>query len=107
MLFWRLRWQPVDLDARHRVLLLLLERKRFVEAEVEGKTLVGQSPNDAEAHNLLGVAIASQSEARLAEAARHFGEALRLDPSYRDAQNNLAQANLVLQPPPGREGPER
>ncbi len=94
-----LKLQPRDLDARHQLLVLLLDQKKFAEAEAEGQALVAQNPNDADGHNFLGVAIASQSGERLAEAARHFAEAVRLDPSSQDAQNNLRQANLALGPP--------
>jgi Flp pilus assembly protein TadD len=43
-----------------------------------------------EAHNNLGVALASQD--RLNEAIAHFREALRLEPNYAQARANLAIA---------------
>ena len=48
------------------------------------------SPDFADAHNNLGIALASLG--KLDEAIEHFREAIRLDPSFPDAKNNLAIA---------------
>ncbi|MCD6352844.1 MAG: tetratricopeptide repeat protein [Proteobacteria bacterium] len=49
--------------------------------------VVSKSPNDARAHNNLGIALAEQGEIR--EARFHFSEAMRLKPDHEDARNNL------------------
>jgi Flp pilus assembly protein TadD len=48
------------------------------------------NPASVEAHNGLGVALASQG--RVAEAMEHYGEALRLDPESAEAHSNMAGA---------------
>ena len=50
-------------------------------------------PDSAEAHNGLGVALASLG--RLDEAVGHFEQALRLDPANADARRNLERARAL------------
>ena len=45
-------------------------------------------PNNAEAHDDLGVVLAKQKNLRAA--AQHFSTAIKLDPSYQKAYHNLA-----------------
>ena len=47
-------------------------------------------PDDAEAHNNLGVVLKAQG--KLAEAVVHYGQAARLRPDYAEAHNNLGVA---------------
>jgi Flp pilus assembly protein TadD len=56
---------------------------------------VSAAPNAADAHNLLGVALASQGGWRKARA--QFGEALRLDPSRAQARANWERARVNRQ----------
>lgn len=50
-------------------------------------------PNDAEAHNNLGIALASMN--RLPEAMEHWRRALEIKPGFADAQRNLATAEAA------------
>ena len=77
--------------ARRALLVDLLKARRFPEAETEARTLLARDAANAEIHNLLGVALASQG--RVGEAGREFAEAVRLNPTYQDARNNLERAS--------------
>ena len=48
------------------------------------------TPDDAEVHNNLGIALAKQE--RTADALAHFREALRIRPDFAEARHNLAIA---------------
>lgn len=84
-----LRTYPAYDDARRDLIGVLLQRERFADAERESRALVASHADDAEAHNSLGVALASQG--RFDEAAREFAEAVRLNPAS-GARENLARA---------------
>jgi Flp pilus assembly protein TadD len=88
----------LDIDAglvAPRVLLVqqLLLTEDFATAEREARTLTMTAPNDATGYNLLGVALASQR--RLDEAHDAFAKAVALDPTLRDAQQNLARIDAM------------
>src|SRR5262249_18129574 len=76
--------------ARRAMLLQSLKERRFADAEREARALVTLRPEDAEAHNLLGVALASED--RVDAATAEFSDAVRLNPRYQDARDNLAHA---------------
>ena len=57
------------------------------EAAAHYRAVLDRYPEDAEAHNNLGTAIASSGD--LAGAETHFRLALRLRPGYADAERNL------------------
>ena len=59
-------------------------------AAVQAREAVRFDPGNAEAHNLLGVALASQGV--YAEAAQEFRQTLRLDPTHHSARNNMERA---------------
>jgi Flp pilus assembly protein TadD len=79
--------------ARRALLVNLLKAQRFGEAEAQSRALIALRANDAEAHNLLGVALASQD--RIDDAINEFAEAVRLNPQYTEARNNLARASAL------------
>ena len=54
------------------------------------RAAVALIPDSAPAHNNLGVALASAGA--VAEAATHFAEAVRLQPDFTEARQNLAAA---------------
>jgi Flp pilus assembly protein TadD len=67
-----------------------LEQGNSVQALVPAREATRLGPGDAEAHNLLGVALASQGQ--YAEAAQEFQLTLRLNPKHPSASNNLERA---------------
>lgn len=81
---------PLSVAARRVLLQALFNERRFGELEDESRKLISSAPHDADAHNQLGIALASQD--RLDEAVEHFAEAVRLNPELRWARNNLALA---------------
>src|SRR5690606_18044824 len=71
--------RPGDRDARVAKGRALYELTRFAEATEVLAAVVGERPEDAEAHHLLGLAY-ERIEGRLADAERHLAAATRLDP---------------------------
>ena len=55
------------------------------------------------AENNLGIALASSSPGRLREAAAHFAAALRIDPRFVQARNNLDRAQRLLEQMPATQ----
>jgi protein O-mannosyl-transferase len=60
------------------------------EAMIECGIAVSLQPNEAKFHNNYGAALASSGH--FPEAAAQFQQALNIDPAFRDARHNLAQA---------------
>lgn len=81
--------EPRHIAARQQLIDVLLRRGDMAAVETEARLLVGYTPQDANAHNVLGIALASQ--ARLGPARDAFEAALRLDPNHRQAGENLAR----------------
>jgi Flp pilus assembly protein TadD len=93
--------QPQNTAIPLELINALLKANRFGDAEAEARALAS-AHGDSTAHNLLGVALASQG--RLREATREFEDAVRLDPSSREARENLAHVQ-GLQPARRSTGP--
>jgi len=68
----------------------LLEQQRFADAERQFRAALIIREESAEAHNNLGVALASTG--RIDEAAVHFNRAVALDPGFSQARANLSKA---------------
>jgi len=68
---------------------VLLEAGMFKDATDRFRTALQLMPDSAEAHNNLGIALASQGE--LGAAIDQFQRALTLQPAFVDAQRNLAK----------------
>ena len=81
---------PQNGGARANLIGLLLQQERFADAETEARAFVSAWPNDAEAHDLLGVTLATQG--RLDEAVPQFQTAIELDPQAQRPRDNLARA---------------
>jgi Flp pilus assembly protein TadD len=69
---------------------LLLETGKLDDAIRHAQRAIDSDPNDANAQNVLGAALARQQ--RFTEAIPHFESAVRLDPSMMQAQGNLMGA---------------
>ncbi len=80
----------------HRYLgVALTHQEKLNEAVFEFQAAVVKSRGrDAVAHNNLGSILARQNQ--LGEAADHFSAALKIDPDYAEARNNLEKAKLLL-----------
>jgi protein O-mannosyl-transferase len=68
----------------------LLEQGNSAQALAPAREAARLASGDAEAHNLLGVALASQGQ--YAEAAQEFRLTLRLNPKHPSANNNMERA---------------
>ena len=77
----------------------LLESRHYADAEARLREAIDLVPGSAEAHNDLGVALASTG--RVEEAAQHFHQALQLAPGFAEARRNLESAQRR---PPSRTG---
>jgi Flp pilus assembly protein TadD len=73
----------------------LLEQQRAAEAAVQAREALRLNAGDAEAHNILGAALASQGQ--IAEAIAEFETTLRINPQHVQASNNLARAKGLSQ----------
>ena len=82
-----LQVQPAELTARRRLASILLDRREFAALEAQARALIQYAPSDSDAHNLLGIALASQQQHGPAKDA--FAEAVQLDPSNIQARQNL------------------
>lgn len=72
----------------------LMEARRFAEAVPLLRVVIELSPDDPEALNDLGVALASLGN--LQEAITHFTRAVTVAPDFAEAQQNLAAARAAL-----------
>ena len=86
--------EPRALPARRQLMELFFTTEQVPELEREARALLALAPDDAQAYNMLGIALASQGQLQPAVAA--FSEAVRLDPSDADARGNLARASEML-----------
>jgi spermidine synthase len=68
----------------------LLVARRYPDAIDELRAALKWNPDSAEAHNNLGIALASMG--RMNEAVNEFRQALVIDPAFNDARRNLAMA---------------
>jgi Flp pilus assembly protein TadD len=71
-----------------------LQQQHPVEAAEEARKSLRLDSGNADAHNLLGVALASQN--RMDEAMTEFREAIRINPQHPSAGNNLARAAAIV-----------
>ncbi len=71
-----------------------LQQQQFARAAEQARKSLQFNPQDADAHNVFGAALAPQGQ--LEQAAREFQEALRINPQHPSAGNNLARAEAIL-----------
>ena len=72
-----------------------LQQQQFVQAAEQARKSIQLNAESADAHNILGAALASQGQ--FDQAAAEFQTALRIDPRHQSAGNNLARATAILQ----------
>ena len=80
---------------RLRLAQLLILTGDHAGGEKEARAVIAVDPGNADGHNLLGVALASQQQLEPARAA--FADALRLQPQHAEARRNLGLAEQRLQ----------
>ena len=78
----------------------LLERGNPAAAAVQAREAVRLDPGTADAHYLLGVAVASPGVG--ADAPQEFRQTLRLDPRHQSAKNNMDRALAMYQQTAGK-----
>jgi Flp pilus assembly protein TadD len=71
-----------------------LRQQQPAKAVEEARRSLQLEPQNADAHNLLGAALASQGQ--LEQAVEEFQTALRIDPQHQQARNNLARAMAIV-----------
>jgi protein O-mannosyl-transferase len=71
-----------------------MRQRQFARAAEQARLSLRYDANSAEAHNVLGAALASQGQ--FDQAVREFREAVRIDPRNASAANNLARAEAIL-----------
>jgi hypothetical protein len=81
---------PGSARARYEEGSALLERGQFADAAARFRAALPEMAGSAELQNNLGVALASMGDVR--GALDHFREAVRLDPDFTEARQNLAAA---------------
>jgi len=83
------------LSQAHRALAeRALSQRNAPAAEAEARKSIAFDDKNADAHNLLGAALASQGKLR--EAVPEFQAAVRLDPQLQSAKDNLVRASALL-----------
>ena len=78
-------------------------RDDFENALQECEWAIGLAPAWAEAHNLRGIVLDAMGRKEAALAA--YRQALRLDPGFEEAQENLSEAEAELRPAQSRDRP--
>ena len=71
-----------------------LAEGHFAAAEIDFRQVIRATPENAQRHNCLGIALAQQN--KLGEAVAAFQRALRLRPDHPEAHNNLGNALRTL-----------
>jgi Flp pilus assembly protein TadD len=79
---------PGDIEAHRNLAHLLCQQGYWTAAEKECDTLLALNPNDSASH--LSLAQVAGHLGRADEAVFHLNEALRLNPDFVEAMNNLA-----------------
>jgi Tfp pilus assembly protein PilF len=68
-------------------------------AKYETQKVIGEEPDNADAHNLLAYAYRKQERPDLARAFEHYKIALRLNPQHKGAHEYIGEAYLMNQQP--------
>jgi tetratricopeptide (TPR) repeat protein len=89
-----LELDPGLTDAAFNLGTMLMALGRHEEAVSAYGRVVARRPGDVQAHNNLGAA--KEGLGRLQEAAGHYREALRLDPAFHLARENLMRVERVM-----------
>jgi protein O-mannosyl-transferase len=87
--------RPLIATGYRRLAEQWLRQQQPVKAADEARRSLRYEPRSADAHNLLGAALASQGQ--LVQAVEEFQSALRIDPQHQQARNNLTRASALLQ----------
>jgi tetratricopeptide (TPR) repeat protein len=74
-------------------MVLLGKQEKYAQAEALGEKLLSVTTNNAIAHNNLGIIMVKQG--KYEQAIAHFTEALRINPDFKGAGENLAEAKAI------------
>ncbi len=88
----RLQKDPADFEANFNLGAVMLSRLNPQGAVTRLEAAVQIAPGRPDAHNMLGLALATTG--RIAEAIAEYGKALQLRPDYPSARFNLANAEV-------------
>jgi tetratricopeptide (TPR) repeat protein len=80
---------PELLTAQNALVMGLLSSGRVDDAEARLREILGRYPGSATAHNSLGIVLEHRGDA--AGATAEYGRALKVDPDYAEAKQNLAR----------------
>jgi tetratricopeptide (TPR) repeat protein len=83
--------KPDAIEARMKLIEVLIELKRYDEAGPETETVLKMDPTNAVAWNSLGVILLAKAQKK--DAAKAFERALTLRPDYAEAEKNLTIAS--------------
>ena len=76
-----------------------IDRKGWSRAQYDLKSVVGDEPGNADAHNLLAYTYRKQDRPDLPKAFEHYKIALKLDPQHKGAREYIGEAYLMDRQP--------
>jgi tetratricopeptide (TPR) repeat protein len=85
-----LQLDPDFLPARRNLVVTLFSLKQYDEAMAKGQAILNGHPDEYRIHYVVGAILLRQGDKN--EAIKHYSEALRLAPDFKEAQDGLKEA---------------